>query len=84
MGSVAQRYVGSLVPGLRIEPMSPALPGRFLTPGPPGKCHLSSYVVEYIWPDEEKSTGHISNAVHVCARPCILGLYQFSVATIIT
>ena len=30
---------GILVPQPRIEPESPALQGRFLTPGPPGKPH---------------------------------------------
>ena len=28
---------GTLIPGLGIEPVSPALPSRLLTPGPPWK-----------------------------------------------
>ena len=34
-GSVALQHVGILVPRPGIEPMSPALQGRFLTTGPP-------------------------------------------------
>ena len=37
MDSVAPRHVGILVPQPGIEPMTPALQGRFLTTGPPGK-----------------------------------------------
>ena len=32
---------GILVPRRGIEPTSPALPGRFLTTGPPGKSHFN-------------------------------------------
>ena len=38
---------GILVPGLGIEPLSPALEGRFLTTGPPGKS-LKLYFKAYI------------------------------------
>ena len=33
------------IPGPGIEPVSPALQGRFLTMGPPGKPHLELFLV---------------------------------------
>ena len=43
MGLVAPRHVGILVPWLGVEPVFPALVGRFLTTGPPGKPLLDLY-----------------------------------------
>ena len=31
------------LPGVGLEPVSPALAGRFLTTAPPGKSHVSSF-----------------------------------------
>ena len=38
---------GILVPGLGIKPMSPALAGRFLTSGPPGKSRDVLQIILY-------------------------------------
>ena len=36
------------LPGPGLEPVSPALAGQFPTTAPPGKPHLTSYVVSFL------------------------------------
>ena len=44
MGFVALLECGILVPGLRIQAVSPTLEGGFLTTGPPGRSPILLYL----------------------------------------
>ena len=62
VGLAAQPHVGSQLPHKGFEPASPALQGRFLTPGPPGKslgCFFFSLIIFIFLKDFYCDKSHI-------------------------
>ena len=58
---------GILVPWLGIEPLSPALEGRFLTTGPPGKSQEVTFGIFNLLDDRGKKQSYMWHLRHCCS-----------------
>ena len=59
------------LPGPEVKPMSPALAGRFLTTGPPGKSKISYFLIHllariYLWL-QDQYLRHLCSHSQTCA-----------------